>query len=36
VRATGKSRILQILDPAQRAKFEQITGELQPQIEKKQ
>jgi uncharacterized membrane protein len=36
VRATGKSRILQILDPAQRAKFEQITGELQPQIERKQ
>jgi hypothetical protein len=36
VRATGKSRILQILDPQQRAKFEQMTGDLQPQIEKKQ
>jgi len=35
VRATGKSRILQILDPDQRAKFERIMGDLQPQLEKK-
>ena len=35
VRATGKSRILQILDAGQRAKFEQMMGDLQPQIEKK-
>jgi len=35
VRATGKNRILQILDQDQRAKFERIMGELQPQLEKK-
>jgi len=35
VRATGKNRILQILDPAQRARFEQIMGDLESQIEKK-
>jgi hypothetical protein len=36
VRATGKSRILQILNADQRAKFEQMMGDVQPQIEKKQ
>ena len=36
VRATGKSRILQILNDQQRAKFEQMMGDLQPQLEKKQ
>jgi hypothetical protein len=36
VRATGKSRILQILNADQRAKFEQIMADVQPQIEKKQ
>lgn len=35
VRATGKTRILQILNPNQRAKFERIMGDLQPQLEKK-
>lgn len=35
VRSTGKSRILQILNPEQRDKFEKIMGDLQPQIEKK-
>jgi Mg/Co/Ni transporter MgtE len=35
VRATGKKRILQILDQDQRAKFERIMGDLQPQLEKK-
>jgi hypothetical protein len=35
VRATGKTRILQILDQDQRAKFERIMGDLQPQLEKK-
>ncbi len=35
VRATGKARILQILDRDQRAKFERIMGDLQPQLEKK-
>ena len=35
VRSTGKKRILQILDQDQRAKFERIMGDLQPQLEKK-
>jgi Spy/CpxP family protein refolding chaperone len=35
VRATGKSRILQILNPEQRAKFDKIMAEVQPQIETK-
>jgi hypothetical protein len=35
VRATGKSRIMQILNDDQRAKFDKIMAELQPQIEKK-
>ena len=35
VRATGKARILQILDQDQRAKFERIVGDLQPQMERK-
>ena len=35
VRATGKKRILLILDQDQRAKFERIMGDLQPQLEKK-
>ena len=35
VRSTGKSRIMQILDPQQRAKFEKIMGDLQPQLEAK-
>ena len=35
VRATGKARIMQILDESQRAKFERIMGDLQPQLEKK-
>jgi hypothetical protein len=35
VRATGKSRILQILNPEQRAKFERMMGDLEPQLEKK-
>lgn len=35
VRSTGKQRILQILDADQRAKFEHIMGDLQPQMEKK-
>ena len=35
VLATGKTRILQILDKDQRAKFERIMGYLQPQMEKK-
>jgi hypothetical protein len=35
VRSTGKQRIMQILDSGQRAKFDKIMGELQPQIEKK-
>ncbi|HTM14656.1 MAG TPA: hypothetical protein VL127_17155 [Bryobacteraceae bacterium] len=33
VRSTGKSRIMQILDEKQRAKFEKIMGDLQPQLE---
>lgn len=36
VRATGKIGILRILNPEQRAKFEKIMGDLQPQLEKKQ
>lgn len=32
VRSTGKSRILQILDPAQRSKFEKMMNELAPQL----
>ena len=35
VRSTGKSRIMQILDDQQRAKFEKIMGDLQPQLEAK-
>ena len=35
VRASGKRRILQILDADQRARFERIMGDLQPQLEKK-
>lgn len=35
VRSTGKDRILQILGPQQRKKFERISGELQPQLEAK-
>lgn len=35
VRSTGKKRILQILDQDQRARFERIMGDLQPQLEKK-
>jgi len=35
VRSTGKSRIMQILDEEQRAKFEKIMGDLQPQLEAK-
>jgi len=33
VRATGKTRILQILDPNQRDKFEKIVGDLAPQLD---
>lgn len=35
VRSTGKARIMQILDQKQRAKFEKIMGNLQPQLEAK-
>jgi hypothetical protein len=35
VRSTGKTRIMQILDQQQRAKFEKIMGNLQPQLEAK-
>ena len=35
VRSTGKQRILQILDADQRAKFEHLMGDLQPQMDKK-
>ncbi|MSV34852.1 MAG: hypothetical protein EXQ47_04545 [Bryobacterales bacterium] len=35
VRSTGKKRILQILDQDQRARFERIMGDLQPQLDKK-
>src|SRR5665213_774342 len=35
VRSTGKTRIMQILDQQQRAKFEKITGDLQPVLESK-
>lgn len=35
VRATGKSRIMEILQPQQREKFEKIMSELQPQLETK-
>jgi hypothetical protein len=35
VRSTGKKRILLILDQDQRARFERIMGDLQPQLEKK-
>jgi hypothetical protein len=35
VRATGKTRIMQILDEQQRAKFEKIMGNLQPALEAK-
>jgi len=33
LRATGKTRILQILDPNQRDKFEKIMNDLAPQLE---
>jgi hypothetical protein len=32
IRATGKMRILQELDPAQRDKFEKMMGEIPPQL----
>ena len=35
VRSTGRTRILQILDDQQRAKFEKIMGNLQPALEAK-
>ena len=35
VRSTGKTRILQILDEQQRAKFEKSMGNLQPALEAK-
>lgn len=35
VRSTGKNHILQILDPAQREKFEKMMNELYPQLEAK-
>ncbi len=35
VRSTGKTRIMQILDDQQRAKFEKIMGNLQPALETK-
>ena len=33
VRATGKTQILDILDPAQRGKFEEMMNELAPQLQ---
>ena len=35
VRSTGKNRILQILDPAQRERFEKMMNDLYPQLEAK-
>jgi Spy/CpxP family protein refolding chaperone len=35
VRATGKNRIVQILDPSQREKFEKMMNESYPQLESK-
>jgi Spy/CpxP family protein refolding chaperone len=35
VRSTGKSRIMQILNPDQKQKFDHIMAELQPQLETK-
>jgi Spy/CpxP family protein refolding chaperone len=35
VRSTGKDHILQILDPAQREKFQKMMNELYPQLEAK-
>jgi hypothetical protein len=35
VRATGKTRIVQILDDSQRQKFEKMMTELQPPLETK-
>ncbi len=35
VRSTGKNHILQILDPAQREKFEKMMNDLYPQLEAK-
>lgn len=32
IRATGKMRILQELDPAQREKFQKLMGEIPPQL----
>jgi hypothetical protein len=34
LRATGKGRIVEILNPEQRAKFEKMMGELAPQLAK--
>jgi hypothetical protein len=36
LRATGKTRIMQILNPEQRDKFEKLMNELQPQLERRQ
>ena len=33
VRATGKTQILEILDPEQRGKFEEMMNELAPQLQ---
>jgi hypothetical protein len=33
VRATGKTQILEVLDPAQRGKFEEMMNELAPQLQ---
>ncbi len=33
LRATGKNRIVQVLDPEQRAKFEKMMAELAPQLQ---
>jgi hypothetical protein len=35
LRATGKTRILQILDPSQRDKFEKLMSDLAPELENK-
>jgi len=35
IRATGRSRIMQILEPGQREKFDKMMNELQPQLEAK-
>ena len=33
IRATGKNRIIQVLEPEQRAKFEKMMNELAPQLQ---